>query len=71
VKLDEDKLRFMYQVEGLFASAIASQLKCGRGTVLLCMKRADIEIKKHYYNSRRLHLKVSCMLSLNGGVFLS
>jgi very-short-patch-repair endonuclease len=53
VKLDEDRLRFMYEEEGLSASAIASQLKCGRGTVLRRLKRAGVEIKQHYYQQQQ------------------
>jgi len=53
VKLDKDKLRFMYEVEGLSASAIAVQLKCGIGTVLRRMRRAGIEVKRHYYQQQQ------------------
>jgi very-short-patch-repair endonuclease len=53
VKLDEDRLRFMYEVEGLSASAIAVQLNCGRGTVLRRLRRAGVEIKQHYYQQQQ------------------
>jgi len=49
IKLNEDKLRFMYEVEGLSASAIAKQLKCSLNTVLRRLARAGIELKRHYY----------------------
>ncbi len=53
VKLDEDRLRFMYEVEKLSASAMASQLKCSCNTVLRRMARAGIEIKQHYYQQQQ------------------
>lgn len=49
VKLDEDRLRFMYEEQGLSASAISSQLRCSRNTVLRRMARAGIKVKRHYY----------------------
>lgn len=53
VKLDEDKLRFMYEAEGLSASAIAIQLKCGRTTVLRRLARAGVELKQNYYQQQQ------------------
>jgi len=49
VRLNDDKLRSLYEVEGLSASAIARQLKCGRGTVLRRLARAGIAIKRVAY----------------------
>jgi len=53
VKLNEDKLRFMYEVEGLSASAIAKQLKCSLNTVLRRLARAGVELKRHYYQQQQ------------------
>lgn len=53
VKLDEDRLRFMYEVQSLSASAMASQLKCSLNTVLRRMARAGIKVKRHYYQQQQ------------------
>jgi len=53
VKLNEDKLRFMYEIESLSASAIAIQLKCSLNTVLRRLARAGVEIKQHYYQQQQ------------------
>jgi len=53
VRLDEDKLRYMYETEGLSASAIAIQLNCSVRTVLRRLRRAGVEIKKHYYQQQQ------------------
>jgi len=53
VKLDEDKLRFMYEVEGISANAMATQLNCSLNTVLRRLRRADVKIKKHYYQQQQ------------------
>jgi len=49
VKLDEDRLRFMYEDEGLSASTIANRFGCSVNTVLRRMARAGIKVKRHYY----------------------
>ncbi len=53
VKLDEDKLRFLYEQERLSASAIAKQFGCDVKTVLRRLKRAGVELKRHYYEQPR------------------
>jgi very-short-patch-repair endonuclease len=53
VRLDEDKLRFMYETDGLSASAIAIQLNCSVRTVLRRMRRAGVKIKKRYYQQQQ------------------
>jgi very-short-patch-repair endonuclease len=53
VRLNEDKLRFMYEVDGLSASAIARQLKCSINTVLRRLARAGVELKRHYYQQQQ------------------
>jgi len=49
VKLDEAKLRFMYEEEGLSARAIATRLKCSPRTVLLRLRRIGVQVRRHYY----------------------
>jgi very-short-patch-repair endonuclease len=49
LKLDEDKLRFMYDEEGLSARVIATKLKCSQRTVLLRLRRIGIQVRRHYY----------------------
>ncbi len=53
VRLDEDRLRFMYEVEGLSASVMAAQLKCSVNTVLRRLRRAGVKIKEHYYQQQQ------------------
>jgi len=53
VKIDEDKLKFMYEEEKLSASAIAEKLQCGRGTILRRLRRAGIEVKQRYYQQKQ------------------
>ena len=53
VRLDGDRLQFMYEVEGLSASAIADQLKCSKTTVLRRLRRANVKIKEHYYQQQQ------------------
>jgi very-short-patch-repair endonuclease len=54
LNIDKDDLEYMYKVEGLSASAIASRLGVvSRGTVLRRMKELGIEIKKLHYSMPR------------------
>jgi len=53
VKVDEEKLRVMYVVEGLSASAIAKQIGCSLNTVLRRLKRAGIELKQRFYQQQQ------------------
>lgn len=53
VKLDEDELRFMYEVEGLSANAIAARHGCSVNTVMRRLRRAGVDVRKHYYQQPR------------------
>lgn len=50
LKISKDDLQYLYEVEGLSASAIGIRLNVGRTTVLRCMKEFGIEIKKLHYS---------------------
>lgn len=53
LKISKDDLQYLYEVEGLSASAIGIRLNAGRTTVLRCMKEFGIEIKKLHYSMPR------------------
>lgn len=53
LKIDKDKLKYMYETEGLSASSIATRLGVSRTTVLRAMKESGIEIKKLNYTMPR------------------
>lgn len=53
LKISKDDLRYLYEVEGLSASAIGIRLNISRSTVLRYMKEYGIEIKKLNYSMPR------------------
>ena len=53
LKLGQDELRYLYQTEGLSASAIAARLGVSVNTVLRLMKEYGVEVKKLHYSMPR------------------
>ena len=53
LQIDKDDLKYLYEVEGLSASAIAIRLNVGRGTVLRRMEELGIPVKKLHYTMPR------------------
>jgi very-short-patch-repair endonuclease len=51
--ISKDDLQYLYEVEGMSASAIALRLNVHRNTVLRSMKEFGIEIKKLHYSMPR------------------
>jgi len=52
-KLDADELRYLYDVEGLSASAIARRYGIGQGSVLRRLRECGIEIRRLHYTMPR------------------
>jgi very-short-patch-repair endonuclease len=53
LQINKDELQYLYEVEGLSASAIAIRLNVGRGTVLRRMDELGIPVKKLHYTMPR------------------
>lgn len=53
LQITKDELQYLYEIEGLSASAIAVRLNIGRGTVLRRMKEFGIPVKKLHYTMPR------------------
>jgi very-short-patch-repair endonuclease len=53
LKIGEDDLRYLYEVEGLSVAAIASRYKVGHSTVSRLMKEFGIKIRKLHYSMPR------------------
>ena len=53
LQIHKDELQYLYEVEGLSASAIAIRLNVGRGTVLRRMEEFGIPVKKLHYTMPR------------------
>lgn len=53
LQIPKDELQYLYEVEGLSASAIAVRLNVGCGTVLRRMKELGISVKKLHYTMPR------------------
>ncbi len=53
LQICKDGLQYLYEVEGLSASAIAVRLRVGRGTVLRRMAELGIPVKKLHYTMPR------------------
>ena len=53
LKIGEDELRYLYEVEGLSVSAIATRYNVGRSTVSRLMKEFGIEVRKLHYSMPR------------------
>jgi very-short-patch-repair endonuclease len=53
LQIQRDELKYLYEVEGLSAAAIAVRLNVGRGTVLRRMEELGIPVKKLHYTMPR------------------
>lgn len=51
--MDEDDLRYLYEVEGLSATAIARRHGIGKGTVLRRLRECGIEVRRLHYSTPR------------------
>ncbi|MBN2270277.1 MAG: DUF559 domain-containing protein [Sedimentisphaerales bacterium] len=73
LKISKDELQYLYEVEGLSASAIAVRLNVGRGTVLRRIKEFGIPIRKLHYTMPRetaIEAKVYQELERRGVTFV-
>jgi very-short-patch-repair endonuclease len=53
VKIAEDELRYLYETEGLSATAIGVRIGAGRSSVLRLMREYGIEVKRLHYMQPR------------------